>query len=337
VPKYCNVSGLVAIGGSPQDRLLDSAMPRISDTYLGCVIYLYASASDAEGGTRTGGSGFLLGVSAQRPGHFYVFAITNKHLIENGNTVIRVNTRDQKFDLWETAENNWVFHPDGDDLAICMITVKETDKYAVKFISSSILLDKETAQRLNIGPEDETFLVGRFISHEGRQTNLPTVRFGSIAQMPIEPIRQDHGFLQESFLVETKSIGGYSGSPVLVHIPAMTDREGVAGWYPPDNLMEMENVNYRYFQRHGPWLLGIDWGHINDWVPVCDARGNPINPRPADNMQVKVNTGLAAVVPAWKLAEMLDYGPAAEAMKKASLREAEGRNIRPPDSTEDGG
>jgi hypothetical protein len=33
-------------------------------------------------------------------------------------------------------------------------------------------------------------------------------------------------------------------------------------------------------------------------------------------MQVRLNTGLAAAVPAWKLAELLDVGPLAEFREK---------------------
>jgi hypothetical protein len=305
-------------------------MPRIKDSYLDCVIYLYASSSDAEDGLKSGGSGFLLGVPSFRLGHFYIYAVTNRHVIEKGSTVIRVNTDDKTLGVWDTVEPNWIFHPDGDDLAICLLRIKDTSKYSINFVHKSSLLDLETSRRLNIGPGDDTFLVGRFVNHEGRQTNLPTVRFGAIAQMPLEPIRQEHGFMQESFLVETKTVAGYSGSPVFVYIPSMTEREGVEGWYPPDPIWEAEHMNFGMFQSHGPYLLGIEWGYIQDWTPVCDAAGRPNAPV---NLQVKVNTGMSAVVPAWKLAEMLEQGPAAEAMKRHSM-ELEKNGPPPQGATE---
>lgn len=118
--------------------------------------------------------------------------------------------------------------------------------------------------------------------------------------MPWEPIRQDDGFLQESFLVESRSVGGYSGSPVFAFIPPGTIRSGVADWV--DKILI----------HHGPWLLGINWGHINDWQPVCDAVGRPVNPSDPSRMQVLVNTGMMAIVPAWKLQEMFSKGPLTE-------------------------
>jgi hypothetical protein len=46
------------------------------------------------------------------------------------------------------------------------------------------------------------------------------------------------------------------------------------------------------------WLLGIEWGHLPVWDDVFD--GN----RKIGRMQV--STGMAAVVPAWKLRNLLD-------------------------------
>ena len=56
----------------------------------------------------------------------------------------------------------------------------------------------------------------------------------------------DTRFPQESFLVEVRSIGGYSGSPVFVFIPPASPREGVKDWVPHGIL-----------RSHGPWLLGL--------------------------------------------------------------------------------
>src|SRR5260370_1057024 len=62
------------------------------------------------------------------------------------------------------------------------------------------------------------FLVGRFVNHEGRQKNSPSVRFGNLAMMPGEPVYHKHSESQgeESFLVDIRTISGYSGSPVFV-------------------------------------------------------------------------------------------------------------------------
>ena len=146
---------------------------------------------------------------------------------------------------------------------------------------------------MNIGPGDECFVVGRFVNHEGKQKNLPTVRFGCISQMADEPILQNCGYKQQSFLVEAKSIGGYSGSPVYTYIPPGTIRYGVENWL--DKIL----------MQHGPWLLGVVWGQINDWMPIMNEQGQPINSNPK-SAQVMINTGIMAVVPAWKIRETLN-------------------------------
>jgi hypothetical protein len=218
-----------------------------------------------------------------------------------------------------TDERAWVRHPAGDDLAVCQILF-DPKIYKFHYVNRGSFLDKETISQFNIGPGDDAFVVGRFINHEGKQRNNPTVRFGCVAQMPLEPIRQDTGFDQESFLVEIRSIGGYSGSPVFTHIPRYN-----SGAY-------RINTNWEY----GPWLLGVDWGHIHNWEPVRDAAGRPVDPSgPPWRTQVRMNTGMMAVVPAWKLAELLDDGPVAENRRIEADKVVERIEKNPPQATMD--
>ena len=63
------------------------------------------------------------------------------------------------------------------------------------------------------------FVVGQLVNSQGKVRNIPSTRFGNIAQMPYEPIEQDRvfgKFQQESFLVEARSIIGFSGSPIFL-------------------------------------------------------------------------------------------------------------------------
>ena len=55
--------------------------------------------------------------------------------------------------------------------------------------------------------------------------------------MPYEPIIQQTGFPQESFLVEARSIGGCSGSPVFTFIPVLSNREVEIGENIPTYLV----------------------------------------------------------------------------------------------------
>ncbi len=106
--------------------------------------------------------------------------------------------------------------------------------------------------------------------------------------MPWEPIRhQEYGRDQDSFLVETRTIQGYSGSPVFVYIPPFSMR-------PNNELLDM--------QWKRPWLLGVDWCHIPTRQPVLDKKtGKEIS-----QFVAEAATGMMGVIPAWKLDELLD-------------------------------
>jgi hypothetical protein len=264
---------------------------RIPDQFADCCVYLYPSVDHAERGEKIGGSGFLAAIRSDSfPDVFHIYAVTNMHVIESGNTVVRLNTKDGKTDIFDLDERSWVFHPNGDDLAITD-AVRYTDLHKYRFLGADDhFITQEFIDEYNIGVGDETFVVGRFINQEGKQQNIPTVRFGNIAQMPPETIPQPRGlgkFEQESFIVEAKSISGYSGAPVFVGIDPLYAR--------PDrpNITALKGRSI---------LLGVSWGYISDWDPVFDASGNPV----PSGMRVRSNTGMMAVVPAWKLRELFD-------------------------------
>jgi hypothetical protein len=301
------------------DEVQDPPMPRILPEYLDCVVYLYPSELDADEGSRVGGSGFWVGVPISGTDTWHLYVVTNKHIIENGNAVIRVTTHDGRKANFPTIETNWVYHPSGDDLAVYSPSPEIVDlaKFKPSFIRRNQIIDLALCSEMNIGPGDDTFVIGRFINHEGRQRNLPTVRFGCIGQMPWEAVRQENRFMQDSFLIEARSIGGYSGSPVFLY----------RSFFDPHHHPYFHNVT---------WLLGIDWGHINDWSPVCNAGGRPINPVSPRDMQVRTNTGMMAAVPAWKLIDILDGEPFKSERDTAGqkIREETTRNP-PPSATQD--
>ena len=264
-------------------------MPRIPDGALEGIIYLYPSVVDAENDSRLGGSGFfVMEPSAVIPGVGILYAVTNAHVIEGGSTVIRLNTKDGKFDTFDFTEQHWMLHPDKDDIAICAMPTLNPNLHVYKEIGPGTLLKRHEIDAFRIGPGDDVFVVGRFINSQGKVRNIPSVRFGNIAQMPFEPIEQDRvfgKFQQESFLVEARSISGFSGSPVFLILHASASRQELG--------FRLSTDVFR--------LLGIQWGYVQDWEPVRDSAEKPVN----TGLQVRLNTGMMAVVPAWKLGDLL--------------------------------
>lgn len=273
-------------------------MPRIPDQFLEIVFYLYPSLQAAEAGERFGGCGFFMTVPFERAKQNHLYGITNRHVIDAGSLTLRITMKDNRTLPVDSDDRNWFRHPDGDDLAILLIDFSIQFKCTAMSIDSSKFVTKELIQEHNLGIGEEVFAVGRFVSHDGKQKNSPVVRFGNISQMPSEPIKQDNGHLQESYLVEGRSIGGYSGAPVFMCIPPWAVRPG---------KQQVESKQY------GPWFLGTNWGYLSDWRPVCDATGRPVS---SPGMQVAQNSGMMAVVPAWKLIEMINH-PTAVAARRA--------------------
>lgn len=290
-------------------------MPRIPDEVLESVFYLYPSFQAAEAGEHAGGCGFFVLVPFERGTNDHLYMVTNKHVIERGGLTARINIDADTSIPFDTDEREWFPHPGGDDLAILLVEFPFTFTCKGLVMKEGVVVTPKLIQDFDLGIGDDVYTVGRFVNHDGKQRNNPVVRFGNIAQMPIEPIKQDNGHLQESYLVECKSVAGYSGSPVFAYVPPFAKR--------PKQGSAISSQSY------GPWLLGINWGHLNEWKPVCDSTGRPISNHP---MRVGLNSGMMGVVPAWKLIEMLMHPTVTKKRKK---RERDLLGDGPPVSSSD--
>lgn len=276
-----------------------------------CSIYLYSSRDAANEGSASGGSGFLVHVpSKANPGYVHLYAVTNRHVVRNNGVVLRLNQKDGGFSTISTKQDEWFEHPDGDDVAVLPIDLGETFK--CWSVGSDVFITQKIIDTYRIGLGDEAFLVGRLISHDGKQKNAPVVRFGNVSPMadPTEPI-QCEGREQEGFLVECRSLSGFSGSPVFV-MTSQTyygeDAERIArhrvGGAGPGDQAEAQATQSRFVSftltKAGPWLLGVDWGHIQLSESVYD------NGEKTKNLRVDANTGIACVLPAWRIMDLLN-------------------------------
>jgi hypothetical protein len=293
-------------------------VPKIEQRFLDCSIYLYASRQSAKQGDDAGGSGCL--VSVDSPSEFeespdgrlkatrytpsHLYAVTNRHVIAHGYPVIRLNTIDGTTDILALEKDDWFLHPDGDDLAIAAIELPPIHEHAYYPIVVGQFVFKDGI--VDVGAGDDVFMVGRFINHSGKQRNTPSLRFGSIAMLPFEKVKLSNGFMQEAFLVESRSISGYSGSPVFVYKPVI---ERIETPKRPFDLRHDWSSPRGYVSQHTvtdlvgrPQLLGIDCGHIPKHEKVVNGAGTP-HPH---GWRVDTNTGMAVVIPAWRLYEFLN-------------------------------
>jgi hypothetical protein len=269
-------------------------MPRTADYFLDCAFYIYGSKEAAlENSPREGGSGFLAAarVTAESPFHQY-YAVTAAHVVYGAETpFIRVNKRfSNEVEVIEAPASSWVQHPNGDDVSVCPLNL-QTAALRTLGIETTRFVTTDIIETEDIGIGDEVFMLGRFAQHSGSKTqNIPVARFGTIATMPIEPLLSEGGIKQESFLIECRSVPGHSGAPAFVYKRDRFEQSGeknflgqrVVKW---DGAKQLMSASY--------WLLGIDWCHLHD----------PIT---------KANTGMAGVIPAWKIMDIIHSGPLAQ-------------------------
>ncbi len=282
---------------------------RIRQQLLDTSIYLYPDEGSAADGARVGGSGFIVGLPLEGSnGAFTLWAVTNRHVIEQGNWTIRLNSRSGGFECIDTDDTQWLYHPEGDDLAVRFLPMPRTAQS--NFVPLDMMLTQQMAEILDIGPADSAFVIGRFIAADGKQKNTPTVRFGQIAQCPTENIRYDE-YDQKMWLVEVKSLNGYSGAPAFVWLDTMYYREDMKGLPGPNPQLgncydHKGQIMGRGRYDPGPFLLGVDCCMIPLWQKVCDGGGQELQ----SGMKVPLNTGMMGVIPAWRLIDMLNANPA---------------------------
>ena len=273
-------------------------MPRIWDELLDAVFFLYESASSAAANTKEGGTGFFVTVpSLATPGLDHLYAVTAAHNIVKGATVIRQNLLAGSTRTINLSQSEWRCNEHLQDLAVAEVPLDPASDRA-NAISTDAFVTRELISNYEIGPGDETFTVGRFAGHEGTKANLVSARFGNISMMPLEPVPHPKLLDQESFLVESRSLSGYSGSPVFVHLPSWSLRPRHHEMTKRGETLKASDI----MGTAGPWLLGVDWGHPTLREPVRgDEKQGPASP----SLWVEANTGQMLVVPAWRIAEQL--------------------------------
>jgi trypsin-like peptidase len=260
-----------------------SEMARIPDDLTYGISFTYRTHADAEDNARHGGTAFLIGKPVEGvgapDGMFLIYAVTNYHVVYDSNSpVLRLHRRDGKLSILDLKKEDWVPHPDGEDLAIAYIS-ENTDLsdtlQNVKFVTTSQFLTPEIIKSHDIGLGDDVFMVGRFLNHQGTKDALaPAVRQGSICMMTQPLWNSVTNNDAPSFSVEMRSRTGFSGSPVVVYRNSLTA---------PISAPSVEPGVPPFWW----YLLGVNWGYVNE-------------------KDTGENTWLNGVVPAWKILELLE-------------------------------
>jgi hypothetical protein len=256
-----------------------------------CVAYI--GYRDADGIHWKGTAFFTTVDLPEMPGGVTTYLVTAKHVINrvreksiDKKVLVRLNTKGSGTEITETNLDMWWFHQEDDSLDVAYVNASQVvPQYeCIPFPMRGMVTEKVIAEeKIDVGYD--VFIVGLFRNHYGRKRNIPIIRVGNIAAIPEERISTSELGDIEAYLIEARSIGGLSGSPVFV-CPGPFRLTG-------DGQAEVKN---------GPmyWLLGLMHGHF-------DLKDSEIDSATDDaSVGGKVNVGIGIVVPAINIMKALN-------------------------------
>jgi hypothetical protein len=296
---------------------------RVPDDILRCVGFIgEVEHQDSRGVSgELCATGFFVAIPCQSPELREMrccYFITAKHVatdLEGRQAYFLVNAKGGGVTgITGVIGEHWFLHPTDATADVAAIQIKFDEEADMSAIALEHFGLPERLDRLHIGIGDETIISGLFTAVPGTTRNIPIVRHGNIAMMPGEQILTDLGFA-DVFLVEARSIGGLSGSPVFVRHTLSV------------RVTKQKDDSDDLFFGNGPGitLLGLMHGH---W----DIKESEMNkPSIIHDRQRGVNMGIGIVVPAIKIYETL-YAPNLIAMRKEQEKQLLKRNIPGTDS-----
>jgi len=290
----------------------------VNDSVRKCVLFL---GTKEKGKFRPRATAFVASI---REGDFgWRYLVTAEHVISGLTTkgheiLVRSNLKNGTVAENKLSNGRWWFHPDNErhptDVAVIPIDFSDDED----FLAIPLNLDTSMAATqlaLSAGPVTvghEVYITGLFRSHYGQQQNVPIVRIGNIAMMRGEMVYTKYCGYTDAYLIEARSIGGLSGSPVFLNIPFITRSNSLG--FP--------------IQNERTHLLGLMHGHfdvqnlVEDIVTDADSDDNGTG--------TGINTGIGVVIPVEKISETLDH-PDLREMRKESAQEMRKKQGATPD------
>jgi len=225
------------------------------------------------------------------------------NILQGTNFYIRANKRDgTTVALRGHPTDPWFFHPtekEDVDAAVTLFSPLQLAELDIEHIPLAMFTDRAVIMHNNLGVGDEVFITGLFTKVTETSKNIPIVRTGTVAMIPGEKIPWRDRYI-DAYLIEARSIGGLSGSPVFI-------RETLAMSMSTSPIVEPGRNRTKFLHGLGHfYFFGSLIGHWD--VP------EGFSPTQAET----VNMGIAPVVPASKIREILFQPELAEIMKKVN-------------------
>jgi hypothetical protein len=296
------------------------AKMRVPENALKCVCFVGLADvhPEAEKGWKVslGGTAFFVWHQSEfDPMFAHVYLVTAKHVaaaIQGRNFVVRMNSKDQEQAIWVQGrrEDRFYFHPTDPSVDVAVIPYGPArDKFDYEPLPTTMFLTDEIVRSGSVGPGDEVFLTGLFVHFAGSKKNIPIVRYGNIAMLPTEKVPTKIGDI-DAYLIEARSIGGLSGSPAFVRetVNITIDEEGKGEIFSAPS-------------GRGTYLMGLMHGH---WDIPPQAK----NDMRTTDEEGQVNMGIAIVVPATKILEVINQKELTE-IRRESAAERKKKQPKP--------
>jgi len=231
------------------------------------------------------GTGFFVGRDLI-DGRIATYIVTAEHNIQKIrdqgalDVLIRLNLRAGGAKNIPIAHGLWTRNTRKADVAVIQLAIDEEMDHLCFPLKSFV--SKESIVEENIGVGSEVSITGLFKPHNGWTKNVPIIRVGVIAAMDEEEVStNEHGRIS-AYLIEARSIGGLSGSPVMVHSPPVRIKDG----------------HTEIAKTTGFFLLGLVHAHFD----VDESKVDAAVGRGRD----QINMGIAIVVPWYDILETLN-------------------------------
>lgn len=192
---------------------------------------------------------------------------------------LRIPKKNGEFDWMPKRISDWKFHPTRrDSVDVAVLQFLPPTATTLKHLGPEHVATADVMRHLDVGIGDEVFITGLFKPRGLLARSVPILRMGAIAGMDEEPVPTKDFGKMAAYLIEVRSIGGISGSPVF----------------------------FRRLFHERFYFLGIIHGHYDTLDQTPDnIEQDTIGGR-------GINTGIAIVVPAYYVVEVVGQFSEAE-------------------------
>jgi hypothetical protein len=288
--------------------------------YLDCVAFIFC---ESHKGPRAIGTGFFIEKFADFGGVAVrsIYFVTARHLIEqagqklgSSRITIRVNQLGGgTADIVVPVDRFIQSRIDGSvDVTVTRL-MEISDTYRIVPLP---LWGNYFSDGIRIGEGTATATIGLFHRVIGKNSNVPIVRTGTIASLPGEPIQTGYGDAK-MYIIESRSLGGLSGAPVLAILPV---------WQNPRATTEIVDDPFgdMFGQSIGPRiktrvdmknvykLIGITHGH---WDALLSSENGKTHEIKRSDLE-RINEGLSLVTPVEALDALLEEEHAQEELSR---------------------